>query len=78
MERRDFIKKTGLGLVAVAGTAAVPAMAQTTDLPVIKWRMASSFPKSLDTIYGAGEVLARRLSEITEGKFEIRVFAGGE
>ncbi|HRW67091.1 MAG TPA: TRAP transporter substrate-binding protein [Candidatus Competibacter sp.] len=78
MERRDFIKKTGLGLAAAAGTAAIPAMAQTTDLPVIKWRMASSFPKSLDTIYGAGEVLARRLSEITEGKFEIRVFAGGE
>jgi TRAP-type mannitol/chloroaromatic compound transport system substrate-binding protein len=40
--------------------------------------MASSFPKSLDTIYGAGEVLARRLAEITDGRFEIRVFAGGE
>jgi TRAP-type mannitol/chloroaromatic compound transport system substrate-binding protein len=46
--------------------------------PTIKWRLASSFPKSLDTIYGAAEVLAKRIAELTDGKFEIRVFAGGE
>ncbi|MFO7640092.1 MAG: TRAP transporter substrate-binding protein [Candidatus Competibacteraceae bacterium] len=84
MERREFIKKTGLSLAAVAGATAVPAIAQSPSppssagLPAIKWRMASSFPKSLDTIYGAGELLARRVAEVTEGKFEIRVFAGGE
>ena len=96
MQRREFIKKAGLG-IAAAGAAAVPAIAQSQSpppapqpaaqppaqpqgqgLPTIKWRMASSFPKSLDTIYGAGEVLAKRVAEITEGKFEIRVFAGGE
>ena len=40
--------------------------------------MASSFPKSLDTIYGAAEVLSKRVAALTNGKFEIRVFAGGE
>ncbi len=81
MQRREFIRKAGLGLATAAGAAAIPAIAQEAQsgsLPSIKWRMASSFPKSLDTIYGAGEVLARRIAEITEGRFEIRVFAGGE
>ena len=44
----------------------------------MSWRLASSFPKSLDTIYGGGEVVAKRLAAITGGKFQIRVFAAGE
>jgi TRAP-type mannitol/chloroaromatic compound transport system substrate-binding protein len=40
--------------------------------------MASSFPKSLDTIFGAGEVLAKSVAAASGGKFEIRVFAAGE
>lgn len=51
-------------------------MAQS--LPTIKWRLTSSFPKSLDTIFGASDVLANRLRAITGGKFDIRVFPGGE
>lgn len=86
MQRREFIKQTGLGLTAVAGMAAIPGVVQSQSapqssseaLPTLKWRLASSFPKSLDTIYGAGEVLAKRVAEATGGKFEIRVFAGGE
>ena len=76
MHRRQFLKTAGAGLAATTGAAfSTNAFA---DLPALKWRMASSFPKSLDTIYGAGEVLTKRLAEITDGKFEIRVFAGGE
>ena len=74
MERRSFLKKAGVGLAA--GAVAMPAIAQTA--PTIKWRMASSFPKSLDTIYGGGEVIAKRVSEATGGKFQIQVFAAGE
>ena len=77
MKRRDFLKGAGgMGLASGAALAALPA--QAADSPVIKWRMASSFPKSLDTIYGAAELLSRRVSALTNGKFEIRVFAGGE
>jgi TRAP-type mannitol/chloroaromatic compound transport system substrate-binding protein len=74
MKRRQFLKKAGAGLAL--GSAAAGAQAQSAA--PIRWRMASSFPKSLDTLFGAAEQIASRVSRMTEGKFEIRVFAGGE
>jgi len=74
MERRSFLKKAGVGVAA--GAIAAPAIAQ--GAPAVKWRITSSFPKSLDTIYGGAEVLAKRVSAITGGKFQIQVFAAGE
>ncbi|RIK97480.1 MAG: ABC transporter substrate-binding protein [Proteobacteria bacterium] len=74
MKRRDFLKATASG-AAVAAVAS-PAIAQSS--PEIKWRLASSFPKSLDTIYGGAEVMAKHLAEATDNKFQIQVFAGGE
>ena len=74
MERRSFIKHTGLAGILAAGSA--PAFAQSA--PTIKWRCASSFPKSLDTIFGAAETAAKVVSEVTGGKFQIQVFASGE
>ena len=77
MQRRDFLKKASIGAAAGAATTlAAPAIAQSA--PTIKWRLTSSFPKSLDTIYGGADVLANRLREMTGGKFDIRVFPGGE
>ena len=55
MKRRDFIKVTGLGVAGAAAMAA-PAIAQST--PEIKWRMTTSWPKSLDTLHGAAEQMA--------------------
>ncbi len=74
MERRSFLKKAAVG--AGAGALAAPALAQSQ--PTINWRLASSFPKSLDTIYGAAETFSKRVAQLTGGKFNIRVFAGGE
>ncbi|APV52229.1 ABC transporter substrate-binding protein [Betaproteobacteria bacterium GR16-43] len=74
MNRRDFL--AGAGVVSAA--AATQAVAQAPALPNIKWRCTSSFPKSLDTIYGGAETLAKRVSAITGGKFQIQVFAAGE
>ena len=77
MQRRDFLKKASIGAAAgAAATIAAPAMAQAG--PSVKWRLTSSFPKSLDTIYGGAEQLADRLRELTGGKFDIRVFPAGE
>ena len=77
MQRRDFLKKASIGAAAgAAATVAAPAIAQS--MPTIKWRLTSSFPKSLDTIFGGAEVLANRLRAMTGGKFDIRVFPGGE
>ena len=75
MKRRDFIKVTGLG-VAGAATIAAPAIAQS--MPEIKWRLTASWPKSLDTIYGAAELIGKAVGEATDNNFQIQVFAGGE
>jgi TRAP-type mannitol/chloroaromatic compound transport system substrate-binding protein len=78
MQRRKFLRSAGIGggAVAVVGTLAAPAIAQT--MPELKWRLASSFPKSLDTLYGAGEMLVKYAAEMTDNKFQIRIFAAGE
>ena len=46
--------------------------------PNIRWRLASSFPRSLDTIFGAAEFMAERVKAMTDGRFDIRVYPGGE
>jgi TRAP-type mannitol/chloroaromatic compound transport system substrate-binding protein len=78
MQRRKFLTSAGAGLAA--GAAAIPTLtqAQTAALPSIKWRLTSSFPKSLDTIFGAADVIAKRVAASTGGKFAIQIFAAGE
>ena len=78
MDRRSFITKAGLAGAgaAAATTLAAPAIAQSN--PKVTWRLTSSFPKSLDTIYGGAEVFSKMVSEATDGNFQIQVFAGGE
>src|SRR5438445_7830684 len=73
MERRSFIQQAGLAGVLAAGVApAVHAQA------AIRWRLASSFPRSLDTIFGAAEVFAKKVHDMSGGKFQISTHAGGE
>src|SRR5215475_10571179 len=74
MKRRDFLKVSAAGAAATA--VASPAIAQSS--PEIKWRMTSSFPKSLDTIYGGGDQLCKYVAEMTDNKFQIQLFAAGE
>ncbi|CAH0352991.1 TRAP transporter substrate-binding protein [Aquabacterium sp. CECT 9606] len=74
MQRRSFINRAGLAGVLAAGAA--PAIVRAE--PNVRWRLASSFPKSLDTIFGAAEVFTKKISEMSGGKFVISVHAGGE
>ena len=74
MKRRQFL--TALGAGAAATAIAKPAIAQS--MPALKWRLAASWPKSLDTIYGACDTFSKYVSEATDGKFEIQNFAAGE
>jgi len=74
MKRRQFLAAAGAGLAATA--VAKPAIAQTS--PAIKWRLTSSFPKSLDTLYGAMETIAKFVAESTDNQFQMQTFAAGE
>src|ERR671910_817664 len=74
MKRRDFLKVSAAGAAATA--VASPAIAQSS--PEIKWRLTSSFPKSLDTIYGGADQFVKQVAEMTDNKFQIQVFAAGE
>src|SRR5882762_5715426 len=75
MKRRDFLKVTGIG-AAGAATLAAPAIAQS--MPELKWRLAASWPKSLDTLWGGVELFSKQVAEATDNKFQIQTFAGGE
>ncbi len=73
MDRRSLIKNAGIAGVLAAGVApAVHAQA------AVRWRLASSFPKSLDTIYGSADVFAAAVKSMSGGKFEVTVHAAGE
>ena len=73
MDRRSVIKQAGIAGVLAAGVA--PAVhAQTA----IRWRLASSFPRSLDTIFGAADTFAKKVNEMSGGKFTVSVHAAGE
>jgi len=73
MDRRSVIKQAGIA--AVLGVGLAPAIHAQ---PTVRWRLASSFPKSLDTIYGAAEVFSHKVSQLSGGRFEVSVHAAGE
>jgi len=66
MKRRQFL--TAVGASAAVAAIAKPAIAQS--MPTIKWRLTASWPKSLDTIFGACETISKYVSEATDGKFQ--------
>jgi len=74
VKRRNFLTTAAIG--AAASAVAAPAIAQSA--PKVTWRVTSSFPKSLDTIYGAAETMAKYVSEVTDGNFTLQVFPAGE
>jgi TRAP-type mannitol/chloroaromatic compound transport system substrate-binding protein len=73
MKRRHFLQAAG---IAAATAVAKPAIAQSA--PELRWRLTSSFPKSLDTIYNAAEIFSKAVAEATDNKFQIQVFSAGE
>jgi TRAP-type mannitol/chloroaromatic compound transport system substrate-binding protein len=73
--RRKFLPSAAAATVA-ASTLAAPAIAQSD--PAIKWRLTASYPKSLDTLYGAVNTITKTVSDLTDGKFELQPFSAGE
>ncbi|MCB9464088.1 MAG: TRAP transporter substrate-binding protein [Candidatus Eisenbacteria bacterium] len=87
MRRREFIRNVMPGVVAAGTAGALSACAQDKSgegapsvqtQKNIQWRLASSFPRGLDTIFGVCEVIANRVKELSEGRFVIHVYPAGE
>ena len=87
IKRRDFIKKAGTGAAGVAALGACgggetggtqEASGAGISGPRVNWRLATSFPESLDILHGAGVRVARRVEELTGGNFTIRVYQANE
>jgi TRAP-type mannitol/chloroaromatic compound transport system substrate-binding protein len=85
MERRSFLRTAALGaagggVLAACGDAATGQASDDGIFagPQVTWRVASSFPRSLDIIYGSAEHMAERVGQLTGGRFRIRVYPGGE
>ena len=81
MKRRDFCAGAAVSAGILAGCGS--RQSETSEgggasSPKLRWRLVSSFPKALDTIYGAAETLANRVSDVTGGRFEIEVSQAGE
>ncbi len=75
MKRRDFIKKAAVG--AAAGTA-ITGAPFVHAAKTVHWRMATSWPTILETLFGGAKSFSQRLSELTDGKFQVRAYAAGE
>ena len=85
VDRRRFLAAASLaagGTLAAAACgdagAAAGGSAAVQTRPRLQWRLASAFPRSLDTIFGAGEVFRDALAEMTDGRFNVRVHPAGE
>jgi TRAP-type mannitol/chloroaromatic compound transport system substrate-binding protein len=74
LKRRQFL--TGTATALAAGTVAAPAIAQSA--PEIKWRLTSSFPRVLDTIFGTAQTMSKYIAEATDNRFQIQTFPAGE
>jgi TRAP-type mannitol/chloroaromatic compound transport system substrate-binding protein len=93
LERRNFLKVAGAGVAGglvlaacngddeTATTTGDPDLddaLQASDLPEIDWEIATSWPVSLDTIFGGAEIFADRVTKMTGGKFRMTARAAGE
>src|SRR5262245_555034 len=74
ISRRHF----GRFAAASAAVAAATSASSAQGGPTVKWRLASSFPKNIDALFGASLTVARLVEEMSDGKFVIQPFAAGE
>lgn len=77
INRRKLLQAAGSGL-AVTGSPIIAAPAIAQSAPALQWRMTSSYPKTLDTLFGTAEYFAKIVAEMTDNRFQIQVFAPGE
>ncbi len=78
MKRRQFLSGGAIAAASTGLAAQVSSPALAQSMPEIKWRLTSSFPKQLDTIFGTAQTFAKYVAEATDNKFQIQTFGAGE
>ena len=81
MRRRTLLRATAFGTgtgLAIANPSVGQSEAVLSNRPNIRWRMATSWPKSLDIVFGNINLLCQRVSEMTSGRFVITPYESGE
>ncbi|MEQ8296228.1 MAG: TRAP transporter substrate-binding protein [Nitratireductor sp.] len=74
MKRREFLTKTALGGVAAGAALATPAIAQDKR----EWKMVTAWPKNLPGPGVAAQMLADRITTLSGGRIEVKLYAAGE
>ncbi|MEP1774108.1 MAG: TRAP transporter substrate-binding protein [Nitratireductor sp.] len=74
MKRREFLTKTALGGVAAGAAWATPAIAQDKR----EWKMVTAWPKNLPGPGVAAQMLADRITTLSGGRIEVKLYAAGE
>jgi len=85
MKRRKLISQSAIAAGSAASLIACGQVATSDnqnasggDLPNIRWRMVTSWPKSLDTLFGGAQAFCEAIAAMTGGKFQIIPYAAGE
>lgn len=73
MNRREFLTKTAAAGAATAALA-TPAIAQNKR----EWKMVTAWPKNLPGPGVAAQLLADRITTLSGGRIEVKLFAAGE
>jgi TRAP-type mannitol/chloroaromatic compound transport system substrate-binding protein len=84
VKRRQLIRQMTIG-TATAGTLTAcsqqtqffGAQTQLVSQPRVEWRMATSWPESLDIVFGTAQLICDRVGELTGGNFSITAFPAG-
>lgn len=76
MDRRHFI--AGAGAAGIAGILQAAAPPAVHAQKRVRWKMVTTWSPKAPAVGEAAALIARRVSELTEGKFQIKVFGGGE
>ncbi|WP_456376724.1 TRAP transporter substrate-binding protein [Thiolapillus sp.] len=74
MERRDFLKKTGVAVAA----AGVGASTVVNAASAIKWKMVTTWPKNFPGLGTGANNLARLITEMSGGRLEVKVYGAKE
>ncbi len=79
MKRRSFLKGATTGAAAAAvGVAASSLPAPAIAQGVKELKMTTSWPKNFPGLGTAAARLAQRITDISEGRFTVKLFASGE